>query len=289
MDLTFLPVEILSSINKINIDKLYEIRLRENYPCVVNYSFKRYFLSYKGLSLDYNEGVVCKKGFIDSIIKVITEYSVYAYNDKIKQGYITLKNGIRVGLSGECVFDLDKIITIKNIDSILIRVPHEVKECSKNVFECIVKDNDLLSTLICSPPFCGKTTILKDLAKKINDATNYSILIIDERGEFETISGVNIDKLRYSDKLYAFNCGVRSLAPELIITDELASINDFNCVKNAINSGVKIIASCHVGDINGLKDRLKGFFGLFNRYVFLKNKDEMGVIDKIYDKDFNVL
>lgn len=289
MDLSFLPNEINISLNKVNIDFLYEIRLRENYPVIVNYSFKRYFLSNNGLTINENEGIICPKGYIDKIIGIITEYSIYAYNDRIKQGYITINDGIRVGIAGNCVFNGDKISTIKEITSLLIRLPHQVKGCGLDVYNNILYDGQVLSSLICSPPFCGKTTILKDLARIINDNHNLSILIIDERGEFERVSGVNIDKIKYSDKLYAFNCGVRSLAPEIIITDELSGESDFNCVMNAVNSGVKIIASCHTDNEIALRKKIGGYIGLFDRYIFIDKTPTFGMITKIFDKDFNLI
>lgn len=287
MDLSFLPIKIKNAINNINLDKLYEIRLRENQFVLLNYSFKSYFLTNNGLSDLSIDAIKCTANDIQEIINNVTEYSIYAFNDRIKQGYITTFDGVRIGIAGECVFDEERISTIKNISSLLIRIPHLIFGCAKKIAEEITNEYEIYSTIICSPPFSGKTTILKDLARILNDKVNKSILIIDERGEFFSVNGVNIDKISYSNKQYAFNYAVRSLSPKIVITDELAGESDFICAENVVNSGVKIIASCHADNLNSLICRHYFKKGLFDRYVFLDEYQNPGVIKKIYDKDFN--
>lgn len=290
MKLDFLPKHLKDAINQIDINQLYEIRLRTNYPIKINYNNKIYYLLNNGISLFNNNSIICNNDDIEYIINQITEHSIFAFNDRIKEGYITTSKGVRVGLAGECVFNNGKIQTIKNILSLNIRIPHLINECSKNFFNKIVDHNNkIFSTLIISCPFLGKTTILKDIAIKVNKLNFCSILIIDERGEFSEVSGENIDSIKYSDKLYAFNYGIRSMSPTLIITDELINENDWQCVKNAISSGVKIIASCHCDNLEHLK--FKNFFikDLFDRYVVLKNSENFGQVDKIYNKDFDII
>ena len=125
----------------------------------------------------------------------------------------------------------------------------------------------------------------------LNKYSDKSILIIDERGEFSEVAGANIDKIKYSDKLYAFNYGIRSLSPDIVITDELVSESDGECIKSAKNSGIKIIASCHAENIEDLKS--KSFFceNMFYRYILLKNARNYGFgrIANVYDERFNIV
>lgn len=276
MDLSFLPNHFIDFININGTDKLYEIRIRNGFPIKINYDNVYYTSENK-----FN----CTSQDIENIISTVTERSVYAFNEYIKNGFITTKNGLRIGLAGECVIDSGQVITIKKIQSLNIRIPHEIENCSKLIFPHVFLD-EILNTLIISPPFCGKTTILKDLAIKLNRLDKYSILIVDERAEFENINGINIDKIKYGSKDFAFNYGIRSLSPDLIITDELSTVSDWNCIKNAIYSGVKVLASCHGKDINDIKNK-NGFLNVFERYVILKNNGQAGEVDKILDKDFN--
>ena len=135
----------------------------------------------------------------------------------------------------------------------------------------------------------GKTTILKDLILKFNYYKCGQILVIDERNEFSLISGEYIDRIVYSNKKYAFNYALRSMSPEIVVTDELSCKNDWQFVKNAINSGVKLIASCHASTVNELKNKDSFINKIFDRYIVLKNINIPGVIDCIYDKNFNVI
>lgn len=284
-----MPKRYIFALKKINTDKLSEIRLRKDFPVRCKYFFKKRYLGDEGITLFEDKAIVCTEEDIRYIINKVTEFSVYAFNDRIKQGFITVGNGVRIGIAGECVCEKDEIITIKNISSLNIRIPHEIIGCSKKIFKYIYEDGLLNNVLIVSPPSLGKTTILKDIARSINEKFDYSILILDERGEFENIKGVNIDKISYSDKLYGFNYGIRTLSPDIVITDELSTETDWECVKNAVNSGVKIMASCHGKCITDLIGK-KGFSSdYFDRIVVLENSDMPGVIKSVYDKDMKCL
>ncbi len=285
MDLSFLPFEIYTSLQSINLDNLYEIRLRAGFPVLINIDNKRRFLNKLG-SNNTNEYVYCKTEELNSIILNVCEHSLYAYNDRICDGYLTTKDGIRIGIAGECVFEKNRIVTIKNFSSLNIRIPHEIIDCSKKIFNYIVENNSVSNTLIISKPFCGKTTILKDLARLINLNLTCSTLIIDERGEFSNIKGQNIDILKFTNKEYALSVGLRSMSPEIIITDELYTVSDWQFAKRASNSGVKIIASVHAEKIQDLIFKDCFIKDVFDRYVLLESKSQPGVLDKVLNGDF---
>lgn len=289
MDLSFLPQNILSSLKLVNLDNLYEIRMRTDFAVKVFVLDKYLYLSKDGCTLLKGNAIVCAKSDIDYVIKNVTEYSEYAHNNKIKCGYLTTKEGIRIGIAGECVFDGNNIVTIKNITSLNIRIPHNVSGCSSYFFNKIFKDNQLYSTLIMSNPFLGKTTLLKDLAIKLNEKNIGNLLLIDERGEFSSVKGENIDNICFCNKEYAFSYAVRSLAPKIIITDELSTKEDWKCVELTINSGLKIIASCHCPSIDYLANKTYFINGLFDRYVVLDDSYKMGQVKCVYDEEFNII
>ena len=279
MNLNFLPKGIFEQVVKLNLDTLYEIRLRVGYNLKVC-SGDDFLVK----SLDYK----VKIEDIKEILLNITQHSLYAYNEQIKNGFITTDEGIRVGIAGCCVVDNDKIVTIKDISSLNVRIPHRIDGCSDIFFNHIIIKDKLLNTLIVSPPFLGKTTMLKDIARKIN-LFNQNILIVDERGEFSIVKGENIDVLSYSSKEFAFVSGIRALSPKIIITDELSTKSDWECVNSAVNSGITIIASCHAKNIKELLSKPIFIKNIFDRYVFLKDGFKAGVLDSIYDKDLNKL
>ena len=288
VNLGFLPQKIFSALEDDSLDGFSELRLRAGYPVFALKKGKKVYLKERGTTLDKSKAILCSENDLTETILNITEKSLYAFNDRLKQGFLTTKDGVRVGVCGECVSDNGNILTIKKFTSLNVRIPHEIKDCSAYIFNKILSKN-IYNTLIISPPAKGKTTILKDLARKINDFTDKSILIIDERGEFSSIVGENIDTIRCSDKVYALNLGVRSMSPQVVITDELQTENDWKCVEFAATDGVKIIASCHGKSIEDVKN--KPFFNgkVFERYVVLDAVKSAGTVKEIFDMDFNIL
>ena len=282
MKLTFLPLRIKNALETLDMDKLYEIRFRENQPIKINFNGK-----YEYLLNSYNEKLFATKNDFDEIIKKVTEFSLYAYNEKIKSGYLYATGGVRLGLCGECVFDNEKIVTIKNITSINLRLPHNIVGCSNLFFDKVIDGNRIYNTLIISPPFYGKTTMLKDVANKLNNLNLGNILIIDERGEFTNVKGENIDKITFCNKSYAFEYGLRVMSPSIVIADELVGENDWNYVFNACKSGVSVVASAHGSSIDDVIN--KSFFNneVFERYVVISEK--IGTVSAIYDKNINLI
>ena len=124
---------------------------------------------------------------------------------------------------------------------------------------------------------------MKDLTRNFNNLNLGEILLVDERGEFSSVTGQNIDKISFSTKSYAFNNGIRTLAPKIIITDELGEKNDWDCVNKAIFSGVKVVASCHAYSVDDVSKKPYFIKDAFERYVVLNSKK---LIDCVYDKDF---
>ena len=288
LNLNFLSEPLKSAVAKTDVKALSEIRLRVGFPIFGVFNGKKIYISENGLTLNKSDAITCTGQDVSKCIEYATEKSLYAFNDRLKQGFLTTKDGVRIGVAGDCVVEDDKIITVKNISSLNIRIPHEIKDCSQKIYNKLFL-NDVFNTLIVSPPSKGKTTILKDLARKFNAYTDQSIMIIDERGEFANVSGENIDAIKFSNKFYALNYGIRSMSPRIVITDELQSKDDWQSAKTAAFSGVKIIASCHGKDISDLKN--KDFFikNVFERYVVLDANRPAGTVKDFYDSDLNII
>ncbi len=285
MDLSFLPKNLQCSLKMVNLNLLYEIRIRKNAPIKCVYDFKIAFLGTNGITLNKNASLILSEIDIFEIIRKVSEYSIYKNNDNIKECYITYNNGIRIGIAGECVYENGTLLTIKNFTSLIIRIPHYIKNAGQPIYNLTLK-KQLNNILIISPPRCGKTTILKDLIRIIDENTNYNILVIDERNELILKDYQNVDCIKNSTKNYAFKYGLRSLSPEIVITDELSFDSDWDFISNAINSGVKIIATAHASTIEEVRQKEKFSKGLFDFYVIL-DKNQIGNINKIYDKNLN--
>ena len=290
------PFDFLRIIGKTPVDKINEIRLRLNKKIVICIGNKSYFLSSEGLTGNIEKAMSADKPLIDEIFKRACENSVYAFSNEIRSGFITTKGGIRIGLSGEGVYDKNELRTLKNINSLTIRIPREVKGCSANVLPYFF-DGRFLNTLIISPPGCGKTTFIRDIVYTLSQKNYcYNVLIVDERFEiancFNGVSTLDVgnfaDILSGTNKDYAFENGIRSLRPDIIVTDEICNKQDYNAVLNASNSGVNIIASIHASNIEDLKYKLDFEPVLknkvFSRFVVLSSRDGPGTIEGIYDE-----
>lgn len=277
---------------------LYEVRFRVNKPVVLVYANKFCYLTCEGISEDEDNAIVATRNMIDSIILKASNYSLYSINEDLKRGYITLKNGIRIGVVGEIVAENGYIKTIKDFSGLNFRISHEVKNCSLNIVNHLIENGQVLNTLVVSKPCCGKTTFVRDLCYQIsNKNLPLNILILDERNEIsasfkgETTMDVGkfADVLVYADKATGFENGIRSMSPHVIVTDELGNKSDVDALIYACNSGVNVISTTHARDLEDLKE--KQLFTeilrkkIFKRYVVLSQKNGAGTIEGVFDEN----
>ncbi len=292
-----LPNDLCKALDQIPYKNLCEMRLRANDSVVVNVLGENYYLCNDRLSLSSYNAIQVSLGTINAILQRMSNNSIYTINDDIINGFVTISGGIRVGVCGEVVSIDGKIKTIKNISSMNFRFPHFIKNCSLNIYPYLVKNGNVYNTLIMSKPGAGKTTYLRDIVYQLSQKEKMkNILLIDERKELssifdgcDVINIKNIDVYSNSSKKFAFNNGIRSMNPDVIITDEINIEKDIEDIENAITSGVSIIATLHAGNIEDL--RHKPAFErilankLFDRYVVLSDSSGIGTCEGVYNEN----
>ncbi len=283
--MVFLPGEIKTHMQEIRISVGAGIRI----IC----PGKTYFLSSNGNFYDYiPENIYSISAEqINNCFQAMCNYSLYSFQEQIKNGFVTLSGGHRVGIAGSAVVRDGIVSNIKNISSLNIRIAKEIKGCSQNIFENI--KNCSGGVLIVGPPNCGKTTILRDLARIFSVNGFKKVTIIDERFEIAASneSIVQFD-VGFSDVLSGFLkahgvlIALRSLSPDIIICDEIGSQDDAETFAQALNSGVSVVASLHAKNLNELMNRVQTKkilnSGAFEKIIFLKGASQPGETQNIY-------
>ena len=229
--------------------ELTELRLRAGKPLVVQTLFDRLHIKRNGLPY------IVSKQEIDDIVLKASNFSVYSVGDEMKKGYIPYGK-YRIGVAGEGVLENGEFLSVKNVSSIVVRVPHQVKSAADCIADEVLKTP--LSTLVISPPGAGKTTILRELARLASK--QYNTVIIDERyelaasqngaqqldvGEADVVSGV--------PKIIAYENCVRAMNPDIIVTDEVFREREVEAICDIARSGVKVFASLHGYSINDVR------------------------------------
>lgn len=305
----YISQDIRSILRKIDPEKfkcIEEIRLRANKPLMLQECLNDYFLDTNGnfasvASVGGNLAVVSREDIVKSL-ELMSQNSVYAYQDEINSGYVTLKGGHRVGICGRVVMEGSNIKNIKDISGLNIRIARQVHGCSAKIIRHILKnDRDIYNTLILSPPQCGKTTMLRDIALFLSDGAvepefrGVKVGIVDERSEIAACYkgvpqfqvGVRTDIIDGCAKSLGMLMMIRSMSPQVIITDEIGNRGDMDAVINVLNAGVKIITSAHGYDISELRTRREVLEMLeakvFDRYIVLSGRRGPGTIEEIVD------
>lgn len=259
-----------------NIESLTEIRLRRDKPLSVATTEGYNQLYYRVQQAD-----------IDYTLAIASENSIYAVQDAIINGYLSCAGGIRIGVCGEGVYENNVLKAVKNINSLTIRIPHEIKTLPIR-FDKIIGNFE--NTLIVSPPGGGKTTLLRETARRLSNRGE-RVLIIDERLELTATSdgksaldiGSNTDVMVNILKLTAYKNAVRADNPSIIVTDELFGEAELDAIADCIRSGVKVLASMHGNE--KIIEHVPRLITLFKNIAILDSRPSPGTLVKIINTD----
>ena len=248
-------------LEKASIDiicKMTEIRIRKNKPLMITLPNGCYYLCKNGniSQKEENSFIIDSKSFDDMFMKMCN-FSVYSVMDTLKHGYLTLSNGSRVGVCSTLVHTADEL-SVKDITSLNVRIPRQICGCSDKIFDDLFA-NGLKSVIIASRVCAGKTTLLRDIARKLADLM-YKVAIIDERNEiaakyadeYAMDIGKNSDVLTYFPKKKGIEIATRVMSPDVIVFDEIARQSELDALCESFASGVKFVLSIHSGSTEEL-------------------------------------
>ena len=269
-----------------------ELTLRAGRPVCIYRRDKLMYITKNGYLTDHpvpDQLLKTEAKDIESIVLRLCDYSLYAYQNEINSGFITIGNGVRAGICGTAVTDGDRITNIRDISSINFRVAREFKGCSDGLLS---KIDPLQGVLICGAPSSGKTTLIRDMARELS--YKYRVSVIDERHELSASSrGRSGHDLGMCDvfagypKSIAVVSAVRSMAPDIIVCDEIGEENDIRSLCYSLRCGAAFIASVHASCMDDLRSRkaVAAMIELsaFRYIVFLSGRAEPGRTERIYE------
>ncbi len=248
-----------SDKNKQILDRVQEIRIRAEKQIILRICNQDIILQY-----------IVSQSEILQIIERLCENSIYAYKNQICEGFITVKGGHRVGITGSCVVENGKIINIKYISSLNFRIARQVLDCSNKILNQVIdiQNQTIFNTIIVAPPGRGKTTVLRDTIRRISNGIDEikfrgkTCGIVDERGEIaacfkgvpQNDVGIRTDVIENVSKYKGIHMLIRSMAPEIIACDEIGSREDIEAIQYALYSGVKGIFTMHGRSIEDIKN-----------------------------------
>lgn len=228
---------------------------------------------------------------IHNLLNNLMKFSYYAYEEDLAKGFITIDGGHRVGICGKAVMEKGKVTLIREVSSLNIRRCREIPGCSDEILPHILEWGEVQNTLIVSPPGCGKTTLLRDVARNLSYA-GYQVSVCDERAEiagmYNGVSAYDLgpctDVLDGCPKAEGIIMLVRSMSPQVVVTDEISRLEDVLAIKTCMGAGVRVIATAH-GSSFGDLERTDIYplleKGVFSRLIFLTNRPKVGTIKEV--------
>jgi len=295
--------EILKKVDSNLKPFIEEIRLRAEKPLMISNYKSDWFVRDDGLiSRSPKDSYIVKQSEINITLEIMSQNSIYAYQEEIKQGYLTVKGGHRVGITGKVVSDGENVRNIRDISGMNIRISKQIIGCADEIIRFIAERPDVVrNTLIISPPQCGKTTILRDIARYLSDGIpdigfkGVKVGIVDERSEIaacykgipQNNVGLRTDVLDGCPKKVGMSMLVRSMSPHVVITDEIGNDGDRDAIMSVLNAGVKVIATAHGYNISEMRSRREVLRlieeKVFERFIVLSNQNGPGTIVEIID------
>lgn len=295
--------EILFKLPRDLQDGLEEIRLRINRSLHVRWVGGEGWIDARGNpTAAADEAYQVKPQDLRHAVQALTDNSLYAWENELRSGYVTIKGGHRVGLAGEAVVERGEVRTLKNIGALNIRLARSVVGCSRPLLPYVIReDGRPYHILVLSAPRCGKTTLLRDLVRSFSSGVpelgipGLNVGVVDERSEIagcyqgipQLDVGPRTDVLDRCPKVSGLLMLVRSMGPDVVVTDEVGRPAELEALQEVLHSGVTLLASVHASSLDELKGR-PGWApllaqGIWERLIILGRSLGPGTVEAVLE------
>ncbi|MFC4545105.1 stage III sporulation protein AA [Paenactinomyces guangxiensis] len=293
--------ELIQSLPRTILGCLEEIRIRQDRPLEVITSEQSWFVSRKcQLSQQPKDSMVPGKEDCIKMLNLISNHSLYTMEEELRRGYVTVEGGHRVGLVGKVVVDQGKVKHLRDVTGFNVRIARQVKGVGEPLIPFLIHKGQVENVLIVSPPQCGKTTLIRDLARLASTGGekfhSCKVGIVDERSEIAgCVDGVpqhdvgpRTDVLDACPKAEGMMMLIRSMSPEILVVDEIGRKEDSEAVHEAVHAGVHLFTTAHGQTVDEicrrptLAELVKE--GVFSRVILLSRRQGPGTVEAIYDQ-----
>lgn len=203
---------------------------------------------------------------LDTVLELASQHSVHAVMDQLRNGYLSIEGGHRLGICGTAVTKEKEIYTLRQISSINIRIARAVQGVAELIMPKLLEQGQLQSTLVLAPPGLGKTTLLRDLIRSISDGIGMeamSVGLADERGEVAAMHngeaqlnvGARTDVIQGCTKAQGLILLLRGMNPGVLAADEITAQEDVEALIQASGCGVCLLATAHGATLEDLQKR----------------------------------
>lgn len=239
------PLLALSEREK---SRTYEVRLRAGAPVMLTTADGTRFVERSGKLCESPDGDLLRSSEenIRQTFLSLCDYSVLSHEKQIASGFLTIPGGHRAGICGKAVLSPEgKVQSLSSVTSINLRIARVIPGVSASLCDALFRDG-LRSVIVAGPPSSGKTTLLRDMARRLSEGacgTFYRTSVMDSREEFGTLP--YCDLFRGFRKADGIECALRSMAPQVIVCDEIATDRDVQALNIGFASGASFVVSMH--------------------------------------------
>lgn len=294
--LKIFPRDLRSLLGQVpaEFDEIQEIRLRAGLPLFMVCGGREYVVGASGRLMEPGRAAqpyLVTQAQLRETVEFMGSYSLYAAEEELRQGFITIQGGHRIGVAGRILADRQGVRLMKFISFINVRVAHQVKGCADAVMGSLYgrpengQTAGFLNTLVISPPRCGKTTLLRDMIRQISEgrpgAPGMTVGVVDERSELgacyqgvpQNDLGPRTDVLDCCPKAQGMMMLVRSMSPQVVAVDEIGSVEDVEAIDYIRSCGCSLAATVHGSSLDDIKRKpVLGRLvseGVFQRYILM--------------------